>query len=262
MEFVKIYPNSLSKDLCNTLIAKFEASNDKYPGITAGGLNPNTKKTMDLHSRHWTGPEWAGIDQQVCNELSRKINQYYKDINDMYKNPEIETGNKPLFFPNELIQDSGYQIQRYKANDGKYIFHHDFSVSDMGGRALTFLWYLNDVNEGGHTGFYDGTKVQPETGKLVMFPATWTYVHKGFMPISNDKYIMTGWVYGKKRSEEIAIRDLNQPTNQMQMQNPNQMQMPMPTIKENENEKERRITRSMSRTTCHMNSATNPRTIS
>jgi hypothetical protein len=37
--------------------------------------------------------------------------------------------------------------------------------------------------------------VKPEAGKLLFFPATWTYPHRGMMPISNDKYIITGWIY-------------------------------------------------------------------
>jgi hypothetical protein len=53
---------------------------------------------------------------------------------------------------------------------------------------------LNDVNEGGETYFIDG-KVKPTTGKLLLFPATWTYLHKGDIPRSNSKYIITGWLY-------------------------------------------------------------------
>ena len=51
---------------------------------------------------------------------------------------------------------------------------------------------MNDIEEGGETYFYNG-KVKPEAGKLILFPATWTYNHKGNMPKSDDKYIITGW---------------------------------------------------------------------
>jgi hypothetical protein len=60
---------------------------------------------------------------------------------------------------------------------------------------LTYIWYLNDVNEGGETIIWDNHKIKPTTGKLLLFPATWTYPHSGLMPISNDKYIITGWIY-------------------------------------------------------------------
>ena len=63
-------------------------------------------------------------------------------------------------------------------------------------RIITFLWYLNTVEEGGETEFFNGRiSIKPEKGKLLLFPSTWTYIHRGNMPISNDKYILTGWIY-------------------------------------------------------------------
>jgi hypothetical protein len=60
-------------------------------------------------------------------------------------------------------------------------------------RLLTFIWYLNDVTDGGETEFING-KIKPKTGKLLIFPSSWNYYHKGNMPLSNDKYIITGWI--------------------------------------------------------------------
>ena len=84
---------------------------------------------------------------------------------------------------------NGFQIQRTKPDEG-YAWHND-SCSQ---RLLTWIWYLNDVEEG-YTEFYDGFKVKPETGKLMIFPATWQYPHRGVPPKTGLKYICTGWVY-------------------------------------------------------------------
>jgi len=62
-------------------------------------------------------------------------------------------------------------------------------------RMLTFLWYINDVEEGGETQFWKNVKIKPTVGKLVLFPASWTYPHKANIPISHDKYVITGWIY-------------------------------------------------------------------
>jgi hypothetical protein len=64
-------------------------------------------------------------------------------------------------------------------------------------RVITYLWYLNDVNDGGETEFCGDFKVKPRAGKLVLFPASWCYPHKGIMPLSNNKYIITGWLHIK-----------------------------------------------------------------
>ncbi|MGD2137773.1 MAG: 2OG-Fe(II) oxygenase, partial [Gammaproteobacteria bacterium] len=61
-------------------------------------------------------------------------------------------------------------------------------------RRLALL-YLNSVAEGGETLFFhQNVAVKPEAGKLVIFPAGFTHVHKGQRPISNDKYIINGWI--------------------------------------------------------------------
>ena len=83
--------------------------------------------------------------------------------------------------------DTGYQIQRTRPGDF-YDWHHD----SIGPRILTFIWYLNDIKNAGYTEFLDGTKIQPETGKFMIFPATWNYMHRGVSPKDETKYICKG----------------------------------------------------------------------
>ena len=57
------------------------------------------------------------------------------------------------------------------------------------------MLYLNDVKEGGETEFlYQHKRYQPKEGTLLIFPAGFTHTHRGNPPISNDKYIVTGWL--------------------------------------------------------------------
>ena len=97
------------------------------------------------------------------------------------------------------MSDTGYQIQKTSPNSG-YTWHDDFdpsydNTSSAGIRVLSFIWYLNDVSEGGYTEFIDGTKIQPERGKFLIFPSTWNFIHRGFPPKKESKYIITGWLH-------------------------------------------------------------------
>ncbi len=189
MNFVKTFTNSLGSTMCNNIISIFENSNKKKAGMTISGTDLDTKKTTDLHSMYiQDNNEWVMIENIVRKELNIKIERYFYEI------------NEPTFIcdPPPFIVDKGFQIQKYNSNDGFYRFHDDFTVENDKFRFLTYLWYLNDVTEGGETEFYDGTKIIPETGKLLLFPSTWTHVHRGNMPVSNDKYIMTGWLYSSR----------------------------------------------------------------
>ena len=86
-------------------------------------------------------------------------------------------------------EDTGYQIQETKPG-GFYTWHHD----QIGSRTLTFIWYLNNIVEDGYTEFNTGLKIQPEMGKIVIFPGLWPWVHRGYPPKSENKYICTGWI--------------------------------------------------------------------
>ena len=182
MEFIKEYSNILGKSFCINTILKFEKDENKLKGVTGKGLDENIKKSLDLHSDKWTGEGWTMIYSVLQDALHSNIVKYYEEIG-------------TNFSPYPVTTDSGFQIQYYKANEGKYEFHNDFSIDERGFRTLAYIFYLNTIEEGGETEFYNGIKIKAERGKLLMFPALWTYAHRGNMPISNDKYIITGWIY-------------------------------------------------------------------
>lgn len=206
--FIISYPNNLTKEFCDDVIKKYEEQkNDQYVGVTAQGINLNIKKTMDLFISD--KPIWKKEDTVLQQSLTAALRDYYNAIPQEFDFQKNYSRN---------IQDMGYQIQKYKKNEGFYVWHNDFAVlEDASYRVLTFLWYLNDIEQGGETEFLCGIKIKPEAGKLVIFPSTWGARHRGVMPVSDDKYIVTGWIYTrteycemKKAREENNKRYLEQ----------------------------------------------------
>ena len=87
------------------------------------------------------------------------------------------------------------KLQKTEIGEGYHMWHFESASRDVGGRLLSFILYLNDVEEGGETEFlYQHKRVKPEKGTLVLFPASFTHTHRGNPPLSNSKYIITGWV--------------------------------------------------------------------
>ena len=182
-------PNSLTDEFCDDLIKKFEEdpAGKKYKGIVGNGPAPDLKETYDLVIDNT--PLWKNEDTFIAAKVGNIVREYFKHVRASV--PNVDTLNG-IF----NVCDSGYHIQKYEPNKGFYTWHNDFQFQeDNGSRILTFIWYLNTVDKGGETEFTNGIKVKAEKGKLVMFPATWTYTHRGCMPYSNEKYILTGWVY-------------------------------------------------------------------
>ena len=90
-------------------------------------------------------------------------------------------------------RDYGFYIKKTLPGKG-YIWHTDNTYSiDSNGRVITYILYLNTVEEG-WTQFATGEQVAPELGKILMFPATWSYTHQGYPP-KQTKYIMVGWLH-------------------------------------------------------------------
>ena len=97
---------------------------------------------------------------------------------------------------NDNLTLNAIQVQKYNKGEGKYIYHDDSRMYNGKYRKITFIWYLNTITDGGETEFTN-FKVKPEVGKLVLFPSSWVYPHRANVPISDDKYIMTGWLLEK-----------------------------------------------------------------
>ena len=90
------------------------------------------------------------------------------------------------------------KIQKTKVGEGYHFWHCENAAMRERNRILAFMVYLNDVTEGGETEFlYQKCRFKPEKNTLLVWPSQFTHVHRGNPPLSNDKYIITGWVeYG------------------------------------------------------------------
>ena len=185
---------SLPSILCNDIIHLFEQDNERYKGLTIGGLNTDTKDTMDLVISD--REHWREINEILKIELDKHIKKYSIQMNAEF-NINYNYDLSYDIVDTEVFINYGFMVQKYDKNKGKYKYHNDFNSDYIlqKCRKLTFLWYLNDVAEGGETEFWGNYIIKPQTGKLILFPASWTFPHCGKMPISSDKYIITGWLY-------------------------------------------------------------------
>ena len=192
-KYIYLNKNSLSKEFCLDIINLFENEDGKYHGVTHSGLNKNIKDTTDF-SINMSNEKWEKYNKFLQEELNRNITKYLKNLRDEFKN-KVQHSDQNYFDQNQ-ISFNMLLMQKYKKGTGKYIFHDDFSIDYQYKkyRAFTFLWYLNNVELGGETEFEE-FKIKPEAGKLLIFPASWTFPHSGKIPISDDKYIITGWAY-------------------------------------------------------------------
>jgi hypothetical protein len=209
--FIKIYNSKYCPEFCDSVIKLFEKESDKVNGVFGNNTyNINTKNTLEFKIPSGGSNtnklsdfynEWVDIDNIVHSVLSPTIIEYITEINSTLN---LNMNDPKILYLNQNMNynDSGHQIQKYTKNEGHYkSYHNDFSIIRVGDtnyyRILTYIIYLNTINEGGETNFFGNYDIKPTVGNIVIFPATWEYPHCGKMPLSDDKYIITGWIFDK-----------------------------------------------------------------
>jgi hypothetical protein len=177
---VQVFDGALSADFCTRMITSFEGTSQFHVQNGRG------------HKRGLEGSAWTELNISPLADAGLK-GFFLKQIDDYRAHYNERLGFTIPVPTRPRIED--IRIKRYRAGaDEKFEPHFD-SMDDKANRYLVYLWYLNDVAEGGETQFCDlGIKVEPRAGRLLMFPPYWMFQHAGLVPRSNDKYIVSTYL--------------------------------------------------------------------
>jgi len=194
-------PNFVSPELCNEIVQRFENDTRKkhYPvSYTVCGKNHRAGKfskeiVMADHK------EYEDLIKPICNLYFQVYDKYLEhlDINfkhlnkDNYVHPYI----REVHSDKEVGVKSGFVL--HKIDKGElYSWHHDQNW-ESNHNFIQIIIYLNTLeeDEGGYTEFISGRKVRPEVGKVLAYPRSWTFLHKGNKILGNKpKYICTAHI--------------------------------------------------------------------
>lgn len=176
--------DALPDFLCDDMVNRFETQpEDQNRGRVGSDVGENTqlKKTTDIFVSN--KPHWKDVDNNLFRSLAIALNEFKEAY--------------PFFADMSRFKDMGYNLQRYQPGEF-YHWHIDGDNQELATRQLVALWYLNDVpvSSGGATEFYyQNASVQPEKGKLMLFPPFWTHQHRAQEILSGSKYIATTWLH-------------------------------------------------------------------
>jgi hypothetical protein len=172
--YIQIYDDVISGQLCDLIIEKFTKDENKEPSEVEYKSTELIIKTDN--------EDWKDIDDMLFQILNTNLKLYFEN-------------SKYSFTPQTRLDDSGYKIQHYEKNQGKYQSHFDVNGIETWNRFLGVIFYLNDVEEGGETNFPDiEYSVKPKRGRMLFFPCQYPLRHEGLIPISNDKYIINTFI--------------------------------------------------------------------
>jgi hypothetical protein len=180
-DFIHERDNFIEAGICDSLVQIFESNSDKHcrvendqtPNFTEFNLTENSNLSEEVSNIH--------------NYILSKIIEYKKEY--------FNFVDKRCFPKQHAFEQ--FRIKKY-LNDGndKFNCHVDVTDHDSSRRFLSFLFYLNDVDNGGETVFND-LIITPRKGKMIVFPPFWMFPHIGKPPISNPKYILSAYLHYK-----------------------------------------------------------------
>ncbi|MCL1142933.1 2OG-Fe(II) oxygenase [Shewanella gaetbuli] len=218
MDFIEVYPNALNDELCQKLIQAVKNHPGVVQGATGSGVDKTKKLSRDLMlDEH---PDLAELRKELLQITLAKSVDYFKQhalalMGAVSVGVKDEHGNTVTLQPDNfeqladgkvdaivkyLFRSGTINIQHYQKAIGGYPHWHSEQFPQIGHnealhRVVLYMFYLNDVEEGGETEFYyQQRKIKPTKGTMVIAPAAFTHSHRGNVPISDDKFIATSWI--------------------------------------------------------------------
>ena len=100
-----------------------------------------------------------------------------------------------------------FNLQHYAPGEGFKRWHCDWTISDEATepvhRVLAWILYCNDVDEAGTEFHWQDHHEPAERGKLVIFPAGPSHIHRGRVSESASKLIATGWINAGRQGDYL-----------------------------------------------------------
>ena len=185
--FIGIYDNYISDEECDKAIKLYESEN-KFNN-TLNRISSENESILRKQDKQY----FANGDN---------INIWWEELKTMMFNYDLAwnhylkvTGAGDSYGIDKFFYTS-LKIQKTLPTEGYHVWHIEHGRGyENEPRAFVFSIYLNDVEDGGETEFLHFSKrVKPKTGRIVIWPAGFPYVHRGNPPLSGEKYILTSWM--------------------------------------------------------------------
>jgi len=185
--FIGVYDNYITKEECNKAINLYEQRSQF--NNTVNRIGSEKASILQKQDQQFFASEnnlniwWENLKPLIIN-YSLAWNHYSK-----------ETGATDAYGVDRFFH-TGLKIQKTLPTEGYHVWHLEHNAGfENEARAFVFSIYLNDVEEGGETEFLHFSKrVKPKTGRIVIWPAAFPYLHRGNPPLSGEKYIITSWM--------------------------------------------------------------------
>lgn len=187
--FIGIYENAVDPILCDQIVKYYNSMEAAGYGKTRQQRENVAKSKKDDSAIFATSESIIRLDSTKELMVSFSHILWNKCLNHYLNEYSVLTEGKYDLNVYET------KIQKTKIGGGYHIWHYETSTPSSSRRVLVYCLYLNDVLEGGETEFlYIPKRIKAKKGTIAIFPGSFTHTHRGNPPMSNEKYLLNGWV--------------------------------------------------------------------
>lgn len=172
--FISTYPSYLPSDVCANTCAIID---EIILQNRANYIDNSYRKDYNIRS---------GIHRELANIESMIFDRVYKGWHN-YNN--VYGASTEKF---DKIFNPIWKFQKSEPFGGFTVWHAEQSSSNK--RFAAWMIYLNSIETGGATEFkHFDLSIQPVAGTLLIWPASFTHLHRAAADLQTNKYIATGW---------------------------------------------------------------------
>ncbi len=205
MQLIARYRNAGFEALADGVMAFFDRRSDlQRPGVAFGAedgpdAEPAKVSTdISLVAIDRSDPEAFALAEVIVRGVSAALEHYLQE--------------RPLFrdcSPQQsLFVNPIFNLQRYAPGEGFRRWHCDWTISGEATepvhRVLAWILYCNSLPEGGTEFHWQQHHEEAERGKLVIFPAGLSHIHRGRVSQEHSKTIATGWINAGRREDYLS----------------------------------------------------------
>ena len=203
MNLLATYRNAGFEALADGVMAFYERRVDlRRPGVAfgPGGKTDPAKISTDISlvAIDRSDPEAFALAEVILRGVTAGLERYLQERG-LFRQccPEQELFVNPIF-----------NLQRYAPGEGFKRWHCDWTISDEATepvhRVLAWILYCNDVPNGGTEFHWQAHHEPAERGKLVIFQAGPSHIHRGRVSEEHTKTIATGWINAGSYPDYLA----------------------------------------------------------
>ena len=203
MNLIGRYSNPGYVSVADAVREFFDRRGDlQRPGVAFGpeGEGEPAKQSTDISlvAIDRSEPECFALSQLILRGVTAGLERYLLE--------------RPLFrqcCPQQsLFVNPIFNLQHYAPGEGFKRWHCDWTISDEATepvhRVLAWILYCNDVDEAGTEFHWQDHHEPAERGKLVIFPAGPSHIHRGRVNERANKLIATGWINAGRQEDYLS----------------------------------------------------------